>query len=54
MHRVLSSTIAKGIIGGMWGVILALLLWHAWTDHVAFHELDTYIRMVAPKINKLP
>lgn len=24
---------------GALGVVLALLLWHSWTDHVAFHAI---------------
>jgi hypothetical protein len=39
---------------GFVGVLVALMLWHAWNDHVAFHRLAEYINIQAPKINKLP
>ena len=50
MRRVL---IDVGI--GLAGMFLMLVLWHAYVDHLAIHELDTYLRTIAaPKINKLP
>lgn len=54
MRSLLTSPLVKGLVGGILGVVVGLLLWHVYTDHLAFHELDAYIRMVAPKINKLP
>lgn len=39
---------------GLLGMGVMLLWWHLWLDHRALHEIDAYIRMVAPKINKLP
>lgn len=47
-------SLLKPMAAGALGVVLALLAWHLWMDHQALHELDAYIRMVAPKINKLP
>lgn len=48
MRRVL---IPGGV--GFLGMLLGLLLWHAYTDHVAFHQLAEYLNRVAPKINQL-
>jgi hypothetical protein len=34
-------------------VVLALLLWHAWTDHVAFHQIVAFVNQHAATIQQL-
>lgn len=54
MRSLLSSTTAKGVIGGLIGVAIGLLCWHAYTDHVAFHTMLDFLNRNAEKITKLP
>lgn len=37
----------KSIAWGGVGVLAVLLLWHAWTDHVAFHQIVDMINKAA-------
>ena len=38
---------AASIGWGALGVLVALLLWHTWTDHVAFHAIVNMINQNA-------
>lgn len=51
MHRLLSGLRPLGL--GFLGVVLALLLWHAWTDHVAFHQIVAFVNQHAATIQQL-
>jgi hypothetical protein len=53
MHGVLTPTV-KGILGGLLGVLVGLLAWHLYTDHVAFHTMLEFLNRNADKIQKLP
>lgn len=41
MHRLLArlGPFAKGFAGAIAGMLLVLLLVHAWFDHIALHDL---------------
>ena len=52
--RLLSAPFVRGILGGVLGLALALLTWHIWTDHRAFHVMLDYLNTHAATINKLP
>lgn len=39
---------------GLLGMVTALLLYHAWSDHVAFHTLINLWNEHWPAIQKLP
>jgi len=54
VYRVLTSPTAKGIVGGVLGVVFGLLAWHVYTDHVAFHTMVDFLNRNAEKIQKLP
>jgi hypothetical protein len=43
-----------GLIGAIVGTVLVLAAWHGWSDHLAFHQLLTFINSVAPKLAALP
>lgn len=49
MRRVLAD-IGIGLIG----MLLMLFLWHAYTDHLAFHAIVGFINEHADQIKKLP
>lgn len=54
MRSVLTSPAAKGLYGGVIGVVTALLSWHLYTDHVAFHQALDFLTANAAKLAKLP
>ena len=54
MYRFLTHPFWKGVLGGVFGLAVGLLVWHAWSDHRQIHMLIEYINLQAPKINKLP
>lgn len=61
MYRALSdlltSAFARGFLGALIAIVLvaiALLLYHLYTDHVAFHILLDYMNQHADQINQLP
>lgn len=39
---------------GFVGVLLALLLYHAYTDHVALHTMLNFLNQHGEKIQRLP
>ena len=39
--------LAIGFLGAILGVVLTLLAWHVWTDHVVFHDLLTMLQRSA-------
>ena len=56
MHRVLIAAVPylKGMVGAIVGGILLLLAIHAYTDHVALHQVIDFINTQGPKVVKLP
>lgn len=53
MRSILGAPAVKGIAGGLAGVVVGLLVWHLYTDHVAFHLLLDYLNTHAAAINNL-
>jgi hypothetical protein len=51
MQRFVAGLRPLGL--GFLGVFLALLLWHAWTDHVAFHQIVAFVNQHAATIQQL-
>lgn len=54
MRGLLNAPAIRGLLGGVGGVILGLLAWHLYTDHLAFHAVLDFVNRNADKIAKLP
>jgi len=52
--RAFLKPLLVGLLGAIVGTICVLVGWHIALDHVAFHELDAFVKAMAPKIAKLP
>lgn len=48
------GSLLKGLAGGLVGVLLALLLVHLWTDHVALHALVDLVNANAAQARVAP
>lgn len=43
------SQIARGMIGGLIGMVLVLAGWHLWIDHQQWHQLLMMVQQQAAK-----
>lgn len=52
MQKANLKPLGIGLAGGLIGLTLGLGIWHAWLDHVAFHQDHATVAAVVQLINQ--
>lgn len=54
MRSIPWKPVLWGAGGALGGLVIGLSLWHLWVDHLALHEIQTFLQQYAGRIAKLP